>query len=338
MAVNVLDIKQQNVHTVLWTLYSRKTATIRELSQLTGLSFATVGNILSDLVEKGEVVPGELVSATGGRPSQAYSFSAEHAHVLALSARVRDGKNGICACVANLYGEIVRQTEYSCENMELSSFENIIDACLCACPTIRVLAVSLPGVVHNGVALTNDYEQLVGVPFLEHFRSKYQMPVIVENDVNAAVYGYSDRAGQPCVLAGIYFPRYFAPGSGIMIDGKILKGAGGYAGEVALLPLGIDWVSVDYHNPKEIGPAILKLVSTVCAIVNPAHVVLYGDFFTDGLREAIRRAIPAFAEKEIFPSLSFSDALETDILSGLTAQAIAVYRNGAGEHCGQCEF
>lgn len=35
-----------------------------------------------------------------------------------------------------------------------------------------------------------------------------------------------------------------------MIDGKILKGASGYAGKVALLPLGIDWLSIDYNNPQ----------------------------------------------------------------------------------------
>lgn len=328
MGINVLDMKQNNVHTVLWTLCSCKTSTIKDLAQMTGLSFATVGNILNTLVESGEVLLGEQVSSTGGRPSQTYIFNAEFVHVLALSAQVRNGKHIIHACVGNLYGEVVWQTEQYFDIIRLGSFESLVDSCLRIYPTIRILSFSLPGVEHNGIILSNDYTELEGISFTDRFQMKYQLPVVIENDVNAAVFGYAKNIDAVSVIVGIYFPQYFGPGAGIMIDGKILKGSCGYAGEVTLLPLGIDWLSINYENPQEVGVAIYKLISIFCGIVNPNHVVLYGDFFTDSLKETVEQKITIQPIRNIFPSITYKNDLDSDIIAGLIAQAVSAYRSG----------
>lgn len=328
MGINMFDMKQRNAHTVLWSLCARKSATIRDLAQMTGLSFATVGNILTHFVESGEVLPGGQVSDTGGRPSQVYAFNAEYAHVLALSARVRSGKHLIHACVGNLYGEVVWQVEQCFDAIRLASFECMVDACLRAYPTIRMLSFSLPGVERGGVILMNDYKELEGIPFASHFQENYQLPVLIENDVNAAVFGYGKNMDSASVVVGIYFAKSFGPGAGILIDGKILKGSGGYAGEVILLPLGIDWLSIGYENPQEAGPAISRLISVFCAIVNPDHVVLYGDFFTGALKEAIQQAVPAQAARELFPPITYRSDLDADMIAGLIAQAVSAYRSG----------
>lgn len=328
MGVNMFDMKQRNAHTVLWSLCARKSATIRDLAQRTGLSFATVGNILTHFVESGEVLPGGQVSDTGGRPSQAYAFNAEYAHVLALSVRVRSGKHLIHACVGNLYGEVVWQVEQCFDAIRLASFECMADACLRAYPTIRMLSFSLPGVERDGVILFNDYKELEGTTFADHFQKKYCLPVRIENDVNAAVFGYGKNVEPASILVGIYFPRYFNPGAGMLIDGKVLKGAGGCAGEVALLPLGIDWLSMDYENAQEVGPAITRLIGVVCGIVNPHRVVLYGDFFTDAVKKAIQEAIPAQAARDLFPPIAYQNDLNADIIAGLIAQAVSAYRSG----------
>ncbi len=325
---NRLDMKQSNVQTVLWTLYSYKAATVKDLTESTGLSYATVGYILGSLVETQEVSLGKLVSATGGRPSQTYIFNEEYAHILALSARFRNGKNVISACVGNLYGKVVWQTEQTFENIQLSSFESMIDPVLRAYPSICILSFSLPGVERYGVIVANDYTELVGLHFTDHFLKKYGLTALVENDVNAAVLGYGKTVDPTSVLAGIYFPKHFGPGAGILVDGKILKGAGGYAGEVCLLPLGIDWLSIDYGNPRQIVPAISRLVSVFCSIVNPNHVVLYGDFFSDGLMKAIPKEIQSKTILDIFPSIDYTSDLDADIIAGLFVQAISAYQSG----------
>ncbi len=328
MSINMFDMKKSNAQTVLWALCSCKTSTIKDLAQTTGLSFATVGNILNKFVENGEAILGEQVSTTGGRPSQAYTFNAEYAHVLALSAQVRNGENIIHACIGNLYGEIVWQTEQCFGSIQLASFDAMIDLSLQAYPTIRTLSFSLPGVEHDGIIIANDYKELEGISFPDHFQYKYHMPVVVENDVNTAVSGYGRNINSASVIVGIYFPKYYNPGAGIMIDGKILKGASGYAGEFACLPLGIDWLSIDYANPREAGPAIAKVISTFSGIVNPSHIVLYGDFFTEDLKETIRQIIHTQDTRGIFPSITYKCDLNSDIMSGLIIQAISIYQSG----------
>ncbi len=328
MGINMLDMKQSNAQTVLKNLCSCKTSTIKDMAQITGLSFATVGNTLNSFVESGEVILGEMHSATGGRPSRAYIFNAEYAHVLALSARVRNGKNIISACVGNLYGEAVWQTEQCFDTIQLSSFEIMIDLSLGVYPTISIVSFSLPGVEWNGVILTNDYTELEGISFRDYFQRKYQLPVIIENDVNAAVLGYGRNKQAVPIIVGIYFPKYFGPGAGILIDGKILKGSCGYAGEVTLLPIGIDWVSINYEKPQEAGPAIFRLISIFCGTINPDHVVLYGDFFTAALKVAIEQEISTQTVKSIFPSIIYQSDLDSDIITGLIAQAVSAYQSG----------
>jgi len=324
----MLDLRQSNARTVLWSLRSCRTSTIKDMAQLTGLSFATVGNILNSFVESGEVLLGEMHSSTGGRPSQAYSFNAEYAHVLALSARVRGEKNVITACVGNLYGEEVWKTEQYFDTIQLTSFEALVAASVEAYPTIRVLSFSLPGVELDGVIQVNDYRELEGLPFAEHFQKKYLLPVLIENDVNAAVLGYGKSLKEVSVIVGIYFPRHFGPGAGIMIDGKLLKGACGYAGEVDILPLDIDWCSINYEDPREAGAAISKLVSVFCSILNPEQVVLYGDFFTAALRKAIEEEFPTPAIRNILPSIVYRNDLDSSIHTGLITLAISAYQAG----------
>ncbi len=324
----MIDMKQSNAQTVLWTLCSCRTSTIKDLTQMTGLSFATVGNILNSFVESGEVTLGEMHSTTGGRPSQAYTFNAEFAHVLALSLRVQNENNIITACVGNLYGEQVWQTEQLIDKVQLTSFEAMIESSLSLYPRIKILSFSLPGVERNGVIITNDYKELEGILFSDHFQKKYQLPVLIENDVNAAVSGYGRNKKSMSVIVGIYFPKDFGPGSGIMIDGKILKGASGYAGEVNLLPLGIDWVSLNYDDPQEIGTAITKLISVFGGTINPDQVVLYGDFFTDSIKDAIDQEISSKDIRDIFPPIDYQSDLNTDIITGSITQAVAAYQTG----------
>lgn len=330
MGINALDVKQSNVHTVLWTLCSCKSSTIKDLAQRSGLSYATVGNILNDLAQSDEVLVSTPVTSTGGRPVKVYKFNAEYAHVLALTVQIRNGKNILHASVGNLFESIIWQTEQYLDSIALASFEGMLDSCLQRYPTIRVLSFSLPSAERNGMILNSAaYSELVGFSFAEHFERKYRLPVIVENDVNAAVYGYSRRIEPTSVIAGIYFPRSF-PGAGIMVDGKIVKGADGYAGEVAQMPLGIDWPSVDYDNPQEIGPAVARMLCIICSVLNPNHLVVYGDFFTGAVQETIYQIMQKQLIRNVLPFISYESDLNADICSGLIARATSVYRRGLG--------
>lgn len=316
-------LKQDHVDAVRWALHAAHCASIRTLAGTTGLSFATVASIMAELVQTGEALPGEVLPSGGGRPAQSYRFDAAHAQILTISAQTRGNQNVIFAQVRDLYGETVYQTELVLDTFTPTDFETVIDRCRAACPAIWVLALALPGVVHGGRAVTNDYPALVGVDFKSQLEAKYRLPTLIENDVNAAIVCHARPEG---IVAGVYFPRRFWPGGAICINGTVLHGAAGYAGEVGLLPLGIDWLKLNYASTST-ASAVAATLCTFCGLINPDLLVLYGDFFTPAMQQATQVAARRCAAGELLPPLLYRDALREDIFTGLFAKGLQTYRN-----------
>ena len=317
-------LKQDHVDAVRWALHTAHSASIRALAGTTGLSFATVASIMAELVQTGEALPGEVLPSGGGRPAQSYRFDATHAQILTVSAQARGSQNVIFAQVRDLYGETVYQTELVLDTFTLADFETVIDRCRAACPAIWVLALALPGVVHEGRAVTNDYPALVGVDFQRRLETKYRLPTLIENDVNAAIVCHSLPSG---IVAGVYFPRRFCPGGAVCIHGTVLHGAGGYAGEVGLLPLGVDWLALDYTTPTTAAGAVATALCTFCGLLNPDLLVLYGDFFTPAMQQATHDAARQCASGKLLPPLLYRDALREDIFAGLFVKGLQIYRD-----------
>ena len=317
-------LKQDHVDAVRWALHAAHSASIRTLANTTGLSFATVAGIMAQLVQTGEALSGEVLPSDGGRPAQSYQFNAAHAQVLAISAQARGSQNVIFAQVRDLYGNTVYQTELVLDTFTVTDFETVIDQCRAAYPAIWVLALALPGVVHQGCAITNDYPALVKVNFQRNLETKYRLPTLVENDVNAAIVCHALPSG---IAAGLYFPRRFCPGGAVCINGTVLHGAAGYAGELGLLPLGIDWLGLDYTNPAAAAPAVAKALCTFCGLLNPDLLVLYGDFFTPATQQAIQAAARQCAAGDLLPPVLYRDVLHEDIFAGLFVKGIKTYRD-----------
>ncbi|MEU8381043.1 ROK family transcriptional regulator [Streptosporangium sp. NPDC048865] len=62
------DVRKGNRSVVLWTLYFAGELSRHDLAQLTGLSAATVSNVIGDLITDGIVVETGSVDSDGGRP------------------------------------------------------------------------------------------------------------------------------------------------------------------------------------------------------------------------------------------------------------------------------
>ncbi|WP_233567681.1 hypothetical protein [Cohnella faecalis] len=66
---NAIVIKEVNVNFVRKALKTQGRATKQQLAQATGLSIVTVGTVLRLLLLEGEVLEGEPISSSGGRPA-----------------------------------------------------------------------------------------------------------------------------------------------------------------------------------------------------------------------------------------------------------------------------
>lgn len=315
---NPLDLKAHNRAVVLRALRQSRGATRQELSRKTGLSQVTIGHILDALVEEGSARPGARTPSAGGRPSQLFEFVADHALVLTLFAREVAGQDTLCVRVANLYGTVVEAWDTPLLASGLGAFEPAIDRMLARYPAIRALGFALPGVEFEGRIEVLDYPALVGTPFVGHFSQRYRLPVLFENDVNVAVLGRGVETGAADVEVYLYFPRRYAPGAGIRMGERLLKGHRHFAGEVGFLPLGLPWGSPELTaTPEAACEAVAKVVVSLASVVAPDSVVLFGEFLTPSHLEAIVGRVAGLLPSAMVPTLTLATDFDADVQAGL---------------------
>jgi hypothetical protein len=97
------------------------------------------------------------------------------------------GQDTLCLRVCNLYGTVIASREGPFAAMSLSDFEPYIDEMFEEYPGIKAIGFGLPGIELGGKIVALDYQRLIGSPIIKHFESRYLVPVLFENDVNAAV-------------------------------------------------------------------------------------------------------------------------------------------------------
>ena len=106
---NTLRVKESNTNLILDTLKSLQIATRAEIARITGLSIATCGNILKDLVTSGEILEGDLENCSGGRPARQYIYNKNFSLVIAMTIQSDKTLKTLQYAVTNLYGEIMEE-------------------------------------------------------------------------------------------------------------------------------------------------------------------------------------------------------------------------------------
>lgn len=322
MGANALVLKDYNTRLIRQALKNARTATVRGLAVATGLSVVTVGTIVQSLVASGTAREEELVPSNGGRPSRQYSFDETQALALALFTREVDGRDTLCLRVADLYGTILEAADHPLGSASLTTFEPPIDRLLLRYPAVKALGFGLPGIEYQGTIVALDYRNLEGTQILEYFQKRYELPVVFENDVNAAVLGRGLREGESAAEteAYLYFPRKYPPGAGIRVNGQLLKGRRHFAGEISWLPLGIHWGDPALaDSPEASADAIAQVVVSLTATLAPESIVLYGEFLTPAHLAVIRTLCARRLPADMVPDLTLTDDFTRDFEDGLIA-------------------
>lgn len=324
---NALIMRKMNVDLVRKALREKKRATKLELAQATGLSTMTVSTVLRELVAQGLAEESGAVASSGGRRALQYRFNENHAHVLALYTNVQDGADMLHVRVANLYGACVESSDAPLAEITLRSFEPFIDRSLKSFPSIKAVGFGLPGSERGGKVICADYPALRGQMLTAHYSGRYNLPVLFENDVNAAVVGYCARRRMQSQEATVYlyFPKKYPPGAGIAIGGRLYKGSNHFAGEIAAFPAGTDWADPAlYAAPPRFREAAAGLITAICRMIDPATVVLQGDFLSPCDLEPIRRRCEALLPQCPAPELLLSENFSQDYQFGVIEAALTL--------------
>ncbi|WP_067474356.1 ROK family transcriptional regulator [Actinomadura hibisca] len=80
----VRDLRRDNRSVLLWSLYFDQPRSRQDLSRTTGLSPASVSNVMRELIDEGIVVEAGLVESEGGRPRVLLRIDPEHGYVVGV--------------------------------------------------------------------------------------------------------------------------------------------------------------------------------------------------------------------------------------------------------------
>lgn len=325
-----LSMGGHNIALVRRSLRQLVEATRGQLAQATGLSTVTVAAALDKLCARGEAREVSRLPSQGGRPSLLYRFNGDFAHILGLFTREQDGRDWACLQSLDLYGRAVAALDLALSPASLAGLEAPLDRMIAQDPLIRAIGLGLPGTVAQGIITALDYPALVGLPIVDLLRKRYGLPVLFENDVNAAALGYSQ--GRPesrgASLAYLYFPQSHPPGAGIIVGGALHRGSQGWAGEIAHLPLGIDWNDPSLYSGPDRGSLVLaRTVAAIAAVLNPDQVVLMGEFLGPGQLGDIEALCASLLPPALVPDLALSTDFSGDLQAGLSTLILELLEN-----------
>jgi predicted NBD/HSP70 family sugar kinase len=249
------DLRRHNLARLLRRLHERGAASRSDLVAYTGLNRSTVGVLVSELSEVGLVAEEAGSAGQVGRPSLVVQPATDSAVVVAFDVRV---ERTVVALVG-LGGEVILRKEQRHRRANFTpetAVRNVVSLVVGALGKAPKNAawvgvgVAVPGVVDHAEGRVRLAPNLgwVDVPLGEMIRDAlierfgFAPPVTVGNDADLGAIAEHARGVGIYSAHLIYVSGEVGIGGGIIIDGRPMRGAGGYGGEIghmAVDPSGI---------------------------------------------------------------------------------------------------
>jgi glucokinase-like ROK family protein len=226
--------------TVLNDVRDRGLRSRPEIIRSTGLTRSIVDQRVSELLVRGLLSEGRLGPSTGGRAPRQLEFRADAGHVLAADL----GATSIDVAVADLSGRIFAHVAEPADVADgperilrrvQELFDEVTGADIELPGDLWGIGIGVPGPVDFGSGVVVAPPIMPGwgeFPIRETFADRYDVPVWVDNDVNVMMLGEL-RAGAARGHETVVFVKIGTGiGAGIVIDGRLHRGAQGSAGDV----------------------------------------------------------------------------------------------------------
>lgn len=320
------DLKTLNLKNIKSILSTNQHATKSELAELTGLSVVTVNKLIQTLLETQEIKEYSNAVTTGGRKAVSYCLNADFQHLLIIRLQENKQQISYSFSVHNLIGQSMVQENVEGSRLTLPLLIQRIQQHLNQFPGISCIVIGIPGEEIDGQLRIIDFPLLLNLNLRKELESAFTLPVLLENDINAAVLGYSQQVDSPEIksLIGIYYPEKFPPGAGILLNGKIYKGKNGIAGEIKNIPLNINWKDFDYFA-DELHINLEKTLITLIGLYDPHSIIIYAKYLgykSDSL-QALNLRLAQTYPYIILPQIALSMNFEQDYALGLISIGLA---------------
>jgi len=305
-------------------LRSREMLSKAEISKALDLSFATVSNLCNELMEEGIFKSAQRSAQSGGRPSELLSLNVTARTSFCIDFTY---KTEVRLLLIDLHNNPIAEkfVSYSSD----SSTPELVSYCVQGFHELLTEAgLNQEQFLGATVVIPGLYDEETGgvvnstLPILDNYNlalvmsKMLELPVQMENDANLAALAVSMQGESQRYDNALFI--YIGEGLGLGIlshSGVIFRGARGFAGEIAHIPLGhsnfacycgnagciegilsnsgIEHELLAQGNPAEfVGKLLGKLTSILVNMMDPQAVFIGGD-----KEEFLSQALP-YAQQE----------------------------------------
>jgi predicted NBD/HSP70 family sugar kinase len=239
------DVRRWNLSRILRQLHVDGELSRSELVAKTGLNRSTVATLVAELAGSGLVAEVRGSAGSVGRPSLLVTPVRESAFVLAFDMRVER----IIAAAMGLDGRILVRIDRLHKRNKLTPGLAARELAHLATELLSDLpdgsawvgtGIAIPAVVDARAGLVRfapnlgwidtDFAALVIDEFTARFDGSPE--AIVDNDANLGALAESIRGAGSDLRSLVFISGDIGIGGGVIVDGTLLTGAGGYAGEI----------------------------------------------------------------------------------------------------------
>jgi predicted NBD/HSP70 family sugar kinase len=241
----VRDLRRDTRSALLWSLYFSKRRIRQELSDSTGLSQASVSNVVRELLDEGIVIEAGSVESDGGRPRVLLGINPDYGYVIGVDI-------GETCVQVELFD--LTMTERAKAEFRLNPAEHdvgvVVEAVLKGLNTVLAhtsiepaavvgVGVGIPGIVEQGpeVLVHGQTYGWEGVPLERLLRAGTDLPLYFENCAKTT--GQAELwfgAGQGATNAVVALIGS-GVGAALISGGSIYQGATSSAGEWGHTPI-----------------------------------------------------------------------------------------------------
>jgi predicted NBD/HSP70 family sugar kinase len=239
-------LKQINRMALVRQLCSEPGLSRAALAEAVGLTKSTVSLLVRELMDEGWLTESEL-RVTGALGRRATPLQLDGDRLALLGADMGIGMARIVA--TNLLGEVLAEQELpyldpadtsGCIALVAQGLAELATGAALAGRTVRGIGVGLHGVVDDATGVLHYAPHLgwrnvdVASQLRGHFAGSAlaELPLFIQNEANVAALAELEFSGQIGADPLIYLSIGYGVGAGIIVNGRLLTGLYGFAGEV----------------------------------------------------------------------------------------------------------
>ena len=222
-----------------------------ELARVTGLSKATVNTLVARLESLGylQALSGYAEQDGPGRRAQLYAFRPQLGHVLGIDV----GADKLVAIIADLDGRVIASGRARTPETSLGDAAPVLAAIGELCQTVAAAAsvradqvlhaaVGTPGVISPDGVVTAvpQIPGFEGLGLRAAIGELLRCPVSVHGEVHLSLLAERWLGLLRHLSNAIFIQLGVGVGASFLIDGRIVHGANGAAGEIGSMPIGAD--------------------------------------------------------------------------------------------------